>query len=91
MTVYTFLSVSEFFCSASFLCGAEYSSSHLSRGITVAGGVLALSADCASNDETVNGTSNGAAVLAESFGGTCPESEEACFVLQPLDDVYSQV
>ena len=85
--MYTFLSASEFFCSASFLCGAGNSSSHLSRVITVAGAVLALSTDCASSDETANG----AAVFAESFGGTCPESEEACFALQPLDVDNSRV
>ena len=65
--------------------------SFLSQVITFTDGILDLSGDCASDDETGNGASNGAAVFAGSFGGTCPESEEACFALQPLDDSNSRV
>ena len=84
--VCVFLSTSELFCGVSFLCGTGSSTSHLSQVITVTDGVLALSTDCARDGETVSRASNGAAVFAESFGGTCPESEEACFALQPLDN-----
>ena len=86
MCVHSTCSANELFCGANLLCGKGSSASYLSRVITITKGVLALSTDCASNGEAVSGASNGAAVFAESFGGTCPESEETCFALQPLDD-----
>ena len=87
--VCVFLSASDLFCgeSESVLCGMGNLMSFLSQVITFPDGVLDLSGNCASDDET----GNGAAVFAESFGGTCPESEEACFPLQPLDNDNSQV